>query len=72
MERLAIETKTANQGASSAGKLTAHEFNKLVQKVNEMIDSLNKTVYLTQTEYDALVSGSLVRSDVEYNIYEEQ
>lgn len=68
---LNIETKTQNQGVNSAGKLTAEEFNALTAKVNELIENANKTVYLTQDEYDALVAEGTVQSDVEYNIYEE-
>lgn len=68
---LAIGTKTANQGVNDTGRLTATEFNHLVNKVNELVDQSNKTIYLTQAEYDVLVLNRLVRSDVEYNIYEE-
>lgn len=68
---LNIETKTQNQGVNSAGKLTAEEFNALTAKVNELIENANKTVYLTQDEYDALVAEGTVQSDAEYNIYEE-
>lgn len=71
ISKLNIEVKTANQGTSSAGKLTALEFNKLVDKVNEMIAEMNKTVYITQDEYDALVAGNALVDDVEYNIFEE-
>ena len=71
ISKLEIEVKTANQGTSSAGKLTALEFNKLVEKVNEMIAGMNKTVYITQDEYDALVAGNALADDVEYNIFEE-
>ena len=71
ISKLEIEVKTANQGTSSAGKLTALEFNTLVEKVNEMIAGMNKTVYITQDEYDALVAGNALADDVEYNIFEE-
>lgn len=71
MERLTIGTKTQNQGVNSAGKLTAEEFNALTAKINELVDTANKTVYLTQDEYDALVTEGTVQDDVEYNIYEE-
>ena len=71
ISKLEIEVKTANQGTSSAGKLTALEFYKLVEKVNEMIAGMNKTVYITQDEYDALVAGNALADDVEYNIFEE-
>ena len=71
ISKLEIEVKTANQGTSSAGKLTALEFNKLVEKVNEMIAGMNTTVYITQDEYDALVAGNALADDVEYNIFEE-
>lgn len=71
IQKLNIEEKRANQGISSVGKLTALEFNALVNKVNEMIDAMNKTVYITQDEYDALVAGNALVADVEYNIFEE-
>jgi len=71
IELLQIEEKTQNQGINSAGKLTAEEFNALKSKVNELIENANKTVYLTQDEYDALVAEGTVQNDVEYNIYEE-
>lgn len=71
IEKLTIEEKTQNQGATSAGKLTALEFNQVKDKVNELVTDANKTVYCTQEEYDALVSAGTVESDVEYNIYDE-
>ncbi len=81
IEVLNIEDKTNNQGVSSAGKLTAAEFNSTRDKINELVDSANevndyideanKTVYLTQDEYDALIDAGTVQDDVEYNIYEE-
>lgn len=71
IEKLTIGTKTANQGVNSSGKLTAGEFNQLVDKVNEMIVSLNSTVYVTQEEYDALLENNQIIDTVEYNIFEE-
>lgn len=71
INKLNIEVKTANQGVSSAGKLTPLEFNALVDKVNEMIVTMNKKVYITQDEYDALVESDSLVDDVEYNIFEE-
>lgn len=71
IEKLTIGTKTANQGVNASGKLTAAEFNQLVDKVNEMIASLNSTVYITQEEYDALVENDQIIDTVEYNIFEE-
>lgn len=71
IDKLTIGTKTANQGVNVSGKLTAVEFNQLVVKVNEMIDSLNSTVYITQAEYDALVENNQIIETVEYNIFEE-
>lgn len=71
IELLQIGEKTQNQGINSSGKLTAEEFNALKSKVNELIENANKTVYLTQDEYDALVAEGTVQNDVEYNIYEE-
>lgn len=71
IEKLTIGTKTANQGVNANGKLTAVEFNQLVAKVNEMIASLNSTVYVTQEEYDALYENNQIVDDVEYNIFEE-
>lgn len=71
IEKLTIEEKTSNQGVTSAGKLTALEFNNTKDKINELVDNANKTVYCTQDEYDALVSEGTVESDVEYNIYDE-
>lgn len=71
IEKLTIGTKTANQGVNSSGKLTAVEFNQLVDKVNEIIVSLNSTVYVTQEEYDALLENNQIIDTVEYNIFEE-
>lgn len=71
IDKLTIGTKTANQGVNASGKLTAAEFNQLVAKVNEMIDSLNSTVYITQDEYDALSKAGQIIDTVEYNIFEE-
>ena len=71
IELLQIGEKTQNQGINPSGKLTAEEFNALKSKVNELIENANKTVYLTQDEYDALVAEGTVQNDVEYNIYEE-
>lgn len=71
IDKLTIGTKTANQGVNASGKLTAVEFNQLVTKVNEMIDTLNSTVYITQAEYDALVENDQIIDTVEYNIFEE-
>lgn len=71
INRLTIGTKTANQGVNASGKLTAVEFNELVTRVNEMIDALNSTVYITQEEYDALLANDAILDNVEYNIYEE-
>lgn len=75
MESLNIEEKTnsaASPGASgTAHKLTALEFNQLVAKVNELVAQANKTMYLTQDEYDALVEADNIIDDVEYNIVEE-
>lgn len=71
IEKLTIGTKTANQGVNASGKLTAVEFNQLVAKVNEMIASLNSTVYVTQDEYDALYENNQIVDNVEYNIFEE-
>lgn len=71
IDKLTIGTKTANQGVNSSGKLTAAEFNQLISKVNEMIESLNSTVYITQDEYDALLQSGQIIDTVEYNIFEE-
>ncbi len=71
IEKLTIGIKTENQGVNSSGKLTAAEFNQLVSRVNEMIDTLNATVYITQEEYDALVENDQIKDNVEYNIFEE-
>lgn len=71
IEKLTIGIKTENQGVNSSGKLTAAEFNQLVSRVNEMIDTLNETVYITQEEYDALVENDQIKDNVEYNIFEE-
>ena len=43
----------------------------MVEKINELISDANKTVYLTQDEYDELVSSGKIQEDVEYNVYEE-
>ena len=67
IQKLSIGQKTENQG----GRLTAKEFNEMVEKINELISDANKTVYLTQDEYDELVSSGKIQEDVEYNVYEE-
>ena len=71
IDKLTIGTKTANHGVNASGKLTAAEFNQLISKVNEMIESLNSTVYITQDEYDALLQSGQIIDTVEYNIFEE-
>lgn len=71
IQELAIGQKTENQGATAGGRLTAQEFNNLIEKVNELVRDANKTVYLTQDEYDALVENNQIQEDVEYNVYEE-
>lgn len=71
IDKLTIGTKTTNQGVNASGKLTAAEFNQLISKVNEMIESLNSTVYITQDEYDALLQSGQIIDTVEYNIFEE-
>ena len=71
IEQLNIGEKTQNQGVNATGKLTAEEINTLTAKVKELINHANKTIYLSQEEYDALVEGGKIQSDVEYNVYEE-
>ena len=71
IDKLTIGTKTANQVVNASGKLTAAEFNQLISKVNEMIESLNSTVYITQDEYDALLQSGQIIDTAEYNIFEE-
>lgn len=71
IEQLNIGEKTQNQGVNAAGKLTAEEFNALTAKVKELINHANKTIYLSQEEYDALVESGEIQDDVEYNVYEE-
>lgn len=71
IEKLNIGEKTQNQGVNAAGKLTAEEFNALTAKVNELINHANKSVYVSQEEYDELVLSGDIQDDVEYNIYEE-
>lgn len=71
LEKLNIGSKTANQGVNDSGRLTALEFNRMIVRINEIIDSLNSTVYLTQKEYDELVANGAIESNVEYNILEE-
>lgn len=71
IELLDIEEKTQNQGVSSAGKLSALEFNNMKSKVNEIIGAVNDTVYLSQDEYDKLVASGNIDENVEYNVYEE-
>lgn len=71
IEKLLIGSKTANQGVNASGKLSALEFNALVTKVNEMIEKLNSTVYITQEEYDTLLENGSIQEDVEYNVYEK-
>ncbi len=41
IEQLTIGEKVANQGATPAGKLTAVEFNELVDRVKDLIDNAN-------------------------------
>lgn len=71
IDSLNIGKKEPNQGINDSGRLSALEFNQLIAKINEVIDFFNKTVYLTQAEYDALVLNEAVLPGVEYNIYEE-
>lgn len=41
IEKLNIGTKTANQGATPSGKLTATEFNQVVNKIDEVVEHCN-------------------------------
>lgn len=43
----------------------------LINQVNLNTERLNKTMYISSTEWDRLLENNLVQSDVEYNIYEE-
>ncbi len=44
-----------------------------VNSNTQEIESLkNSTVYLSETEWNALVDSGMVRDDVEYNIYEDE
>ena len=71
ISKLTIGQKTTNQGATPGGRCSSAEFNELIERVNELIDDANRTVYCTQDEYDALLKGGEIQDDVEYNIYEE-
>lgn len=44
---------------------------QIEQNKNDIIAIKNNTVYLTQDEYDTLLTNGEVSSNVEYNIYEE-
>lgn len=39
---------------------------------NELLQLINKTVYLTQKQYDDLVKNQQILDDVEYNIFEDE
>lgn len=43
IEQLDIEQKTSNSGSTSAGRLTAEEFNRLTAKTNELVTAANNT-----------------------------
>lgn len=43
----------------------------LITQVNSNTEKLNKTVYISLAEWNRLVEKNLVKSDVEYNIFEE-
>ena len=51
---LDISAKTSNQGANAQGKLTALEFNQLVNKVNETVRSVNNNVESASNEHKAI------------------
>lgn len=58
---------------------TATDANEIKEVVNnnanilyDIATGFTKSVWLTQSEYDALVDAGTVDSDTEYNIYEEE
>lgn len=66
-------------------KLTAQEFNTVVEAINDNDDAIKKNsrdivalsgkihqnYYLTQEQYDALVKQGDIDPDADYNIFEE-
>ena len=65
IEALNIGLKTSNQGADSSGRLTALEFNNLIAKINEMVETMNDNAakrQLFNDTWDVLV-GTYGRYD---------
>ena len=52
-------------------QLTAEEFNTIVAALKDVDAKKLKQVFLTQAQYDALVSSGQIEQNTLYNIYEE-
>lgn len=53
-------------------ELTNRQLKANTQNIKNLLADSTKSVWLKQSEYDALVSEGNVNADVEYNIYEEE
>lgn len=58
IEKLDIGTKTNNMGADNRGKLFAWEFNKVVDKINEicevLVDGAAKVLHIPEREWNII------------------
>lgn len=69
ISKLNIGNKTANQGINDRGRLTAPEFNKLVDTVNEVVESCNDTADTLSINAIVAFDGSVgdVSDDTTYS-----
>jgi hypothetical protein len=61
-----------NQFIDTEHQLSAQEINLIVSVLKDVRSKSQKHVFLTQQEYDALVSSGQIEPDTLYNIYEEE
>lgn len=63
--------KIQNLGATAQGRLTAAEFNAIIQLLNEHDELLRKRWIGSESEYAALVASNQIHDDWLYYIYED-
>lgn len=63
--------KVQNMGATAQGRLTAAEFNAIVQLINEHEELLHKKWVGSESEYESLVQNNQIHDDWLYYIYED-
>ena len=63
--------KIQNLGATAQGRLTAAEFNAIIQLINEHDELIHKKWVGSESEYAALVASNQIHDDWLYYIYED-